>query len=129
MTFRRKRPFLVALRWVLRTRRNRRWVAQRLSWVSGQLSRIKTYRRFYTMDSEAFRESGGREVRWSKCERHWSSCGFSHKVLEFAMQLDWVCWDHWALDHTGHETTTCPECGHQMCEYDDDWDDEDNDSP
>lgn len=119
---RRRRPFLVALRWVLRTRRNRRWVAKRLCWCAGYLSKIRTYQRFYTMDMDALDKTG--EIRSTECRRRWSSCALTFKVMELAMQLDWVCWDHWALDHAGHETVTCPECGDQMCVDEDDWDDE-----
>lgn len=127
MNLRRKRPFLVALRWALRTRRNRRWVAQRLYWCAGKLAKIKTRRRTYRLDPVALDAGEIRDdgtVRW-----RWLPCRASMKVLGLSMQLDWSCWDHWALNHEGHETVTCTECGYEMCVEYPDGDEEDADSP
>lgn len=93
----------------------KRWLARRLAWLSGQLSRIKTPQRYYTVVSFDPLVTERSKVR------HWSSCRLSTRMLTWAMHLDWVHWPHWALDHTGclaGPHAVCTVCGGVICDWD-----------
>lgn len=86
----------------------KRILAKILHYVAGLLSRIKTYQRFYTLDSfdpPVFTLAG----------RHWSSCGLSTRLMGGAMRLDWDHWDHWACVHDQCNPSPCATCGGLKC--------------
>jgi hypothetical protein len=76
--------------------------------VSGNLSRLPWYGRLYPALTA---EEAGSPWKLGKAEWEWRKHGWaSVPVLEWSMYLDPVHWDHWALDHSGCETTACTVC-------------------
>lgn len=107
----------------------RRRLAKALFWTGGQLSKVKTYQRFYTLDDVDLEATDAKSrFKSSPAGRHWSPCSLSMRFIGQSMQLDWDHWDHWATSHA-HESgvvcvgTVCPDCGGDVCPLEEDWED------
>ena len=104
-------------------------VAQAIYHVAGYLSRIKTPKRMHRWIPREEREARGLQDDGSALYTEPSGWCMtpnnpSMSLLTLSMQLDWDCWDHWALVHDENCTNprTCPDCGHEMCDRPDDID-------
>lgn len=103
----------------------RRRLAKALFWAAGKTARIKTYSRYYTLDSINLDAPEGEPIiKSSPSGRHWTPCRFSSWLLGESMQLDWDHWDHWACVHEDCEADRCPACGGIAC--DPEFEDEDD---
>ena len=78
--------------------------AKRLYWLSGTLSHVKTYQRYWVLRTDDMKTNPG---GW-----HWFHCRLSTRLLEWSLDLDPKHWDHWALAHADCEGLLhCAECG------------------
>lgn len=79
-------------------------------WLSGQLSHIKTYTKFYKLKNEDDPVGLEGPIEFEVAGAHWSPWGFAWTVLDWSYRLDTKHWNHWALDHEDHPGKTCPAC-------------------
>jgi hypothetical protein len=96
---------------------HRRVVAKALYRVGGRLSRVKTYQRFYTLDSMNPDALEGEPIcEFSPGGRHWTPCRLSMWLLGESMQIDWDHWPHWTCDYSGRsDAVLCQVCGGMVC--------------
>lgn len=95
----------------------RRRLAKALFWLSGQLGRIKTYKRYYRFDPTRWdRPEDAPLPKMKPAGRHWTSCTLSSRLMGQSMQLDWDHWDHWACVHDTCGGDRCAECGGIACD-------------
>jgi hypothetical protein len=106
---------------------NRRTVTAKAAyWLAGQLSRVKTYQRFY--EFEGFLENENEDGTYVLPEprdagRRWFQCQWSTNLMLWSSHHDPDHWDHWALDHTtceheNREIVRCESCGGWVCPWD-----------
>lgn len=90
-------------------------VAQRIFWLSGVTSKVKTPQHLWEIVSVEPWET-------RKLPRRWTSCRFSGWLLRRSLRLDPYHWDHWALQHTDCQPHPCAVCGGMVCgiEWEDD---------
>lgn len=85
-------------------------------WLTGELSRIKTYQRVYeAADPRMFSAEPGEalpELKMRKAGRIWLPCTLSLKLLMLSENLDRKHWEHWALEHSLCPAgLPCHDCG------------------
>lgn len=98
-------------------------IAQKIYWVSGKLSKIKTPRRTYrvvSIDPEA--KNPDDIMVTEPAEVRWMSCHTSMRLLELSAKIDPHHWDHWALVHDRCGPTPCAQCHGCNCGW---WEDDD----
>lgn len=83
--------------------------------LSGQLTRIKTYSQFYSLEMTDNLETGEVDFHPESIGRRWSSWQFAYTVLSWSTKFDWDHWDHWALIHDKCDWTECSTCGGRIC--------------
>lgn len=98
-------------------------LAKAVYWLAGQLSRIRTPSHLYELRGSP-NELGEYEDMDDMFIRRpgwvWSSWSGALKLIFVANRLDWVHFDHWALDHSRCEPTPCEKCGGFECGLEDD---------
>lgn len=98
-------------------------LAKSVYWLSGKVSRIKSYRMTYRManEDEWLAAGGDMEMMFQPAGRRWSSIQLTWTLLGLANRWDKVHFDHWALKHTGRcASHDCPDCGGVVCFLEDD---------
>lgn len=98
-------------------------LAKAVYWLSGKVSRIKSYRQTYRManEDEWLAAEGDMEMMFQPDGRQWSSIQLTWKLLSLSERLDREHWEHWALKHTGKcSSHTCEGCGGTVCLLEDD---------
>lgn len=91
--------------------------------LSGWISRIKSYRQTYRLanEDEWLAAEGDMAMMFQPAGRSWSSIKLTWTLLDLAIRLDTVHFDHWALQHTGKcASHTCDDCGGTICLLEDD---------
>lgn len=78
--------------------------------LAGELSRVKTYQRFWFLDLD-----GDELLRKRHDGRHWAPCALSMRLLEWSENIDPQHWGHWALVHDDEPATKCEGCGGYVC--------------
>lgn len=92
-------------------------LAKFVYFLSGELTRIKTYRQTWTWENpEVFMEAEAGEalpeLDMRKAGRIWMPCRLSMTLLVLSNNLDVKHWDHWALEHMNCEDgQICNDCG------------------
>lgn len=89
-------------------------VAKTLYRISGHLSRIKTYTRFYSVEITDT-PGGGIDFHSEATGRHWTGWGFAYTVLRWSIRWDYKHWDHWGLIHDTCGWTECSDCNGRIC--------------
>lgn len=92
-------------------------LAKAVYWLSGQVSRIKTYRMTYRLanEEEWLAADGDMEMMFQPAGRMWSSIKLTWTLLELANRWDKQHFDHWALKHNLCESHFCTECKGFVC--------------
>lgn len=97
-------------------------LAKSVYWLSGKVSRIKSYRQTYRLanEEEWLAAEGDMEMMFQPAGRAWSSIQLTWKLLGLAESLDRKHFDHWALKHTGRcSAGPCDECKGVICNLED----------
>lgn len=98
-------------------------LAKSVYWLSGKVSRIKSYRMTYrlTNEEEWLAAEGDMEMMFQPAGRMWMPIQLTWKLLNLANRWDKKHFDHWALKHTGAcSSEECPECHGMICTLEDD---------
>lgn len=92
--------------------------AKTLYHIGGKLSKIKTPRMTYRLTTDlALLDSDEDipELEFEKAGRSWLPCRLSMKLLGWAIHIDPVHFDHWALVHDVCVGHYCMECKGVVC--------------
>ena len=97
-------------------------LAKAVYWLSGKVSRIKSYRMTYRLanEEEWLAAEGDMAMMFQPDGRRWSSIKLTWTLLSLANRWDKQHFDHWALKHTGAcSSEQCEECGGMICTLED----------
>lgn len=96
-------------------------LAKFVYWLSGKVSRIKTYRMTYRLANEdEWLANPDMEMMFKPAGRAWSSIKLTWTLLELSNRWDKQHFDHWALKHTGAcSAHYCVECKGMVCTLED----------
>lgn len=92
--------------------------AKAVYWLSGKVSRIKSYRMTYRLanQEEWLAAEGDMECMFQPAGRQWGSIKLTWTLLGLAERWDKVHFEHWALQHTGKcASHACDDCGGVIC--------------
>lgn len=98
-------------------------LAKAVYWLSGKVSRIKSYRMTYRLanEDEWLAAEGNMEMMFQPAGRAWGSIKLTWALLELSNRWDKEHFDHWALVHTGAcSSEECSECHGMICTLEDD---------
>lgn len=96
-------------------------LAKMVYWLSGKVSKIKSYRPTYRLQNEDewIASEGNMEMMFVKDGYRWSSIQLTWKLMDLAQCLDRVHADHWMYVHDGCGEL-CDDCGGMECSWRDD---------
>ena len=97
-------------------------LAKAVYWLSGKVSKIKTYRMTYRLanEDEWLAAEGDMEMMFQPAGRMWSSIKLTWTLLTWSERLDREHWEHWALKHTGRcAARPCDNCKGTVCSLED----------
>ena len=92
-------------------------LAKFVYWLSGKISRIKSYRMSYRLanEDEWLAAEGDMEMMFQPAGRHWTPIRLTWKLLEWSERLDTKHFEHWALNHENCAQGPCDDCGGLLC--------------
>lgn len=97
-------------------------LAKAVYWLSGKVSKIKSYRMTYRLanEEEWLAADGDLEMMFQPDGRQWMPIRLTWTLLSLSNRLDWEHFDHWALKHTGAcKAHFCTKCKGMVCTLED----------